>query len=150
MVQHLILMLHLDQFKTHTSSATLRLDERRRWEENVTDSITVNLKKQERLRQLPHEKIKWFALIKENGSGYDVIINEHFGNRNSPINQLIKKSSRHFLVKRNFQIPVLFESDMLSTDIQKQNIGSINWGGYYFKIEKINGDYSVTETAIFF
>ena len=115
--------------------------------ENVTDSIVTVLKKHEIVRQKSYHKLKWYALIREEAGTYDVIINEQFGEKDSPVNKLIKKSNRYIVIS-SLRIPLVFETDLLSVELNKY--GAVNWGGYYFQIVKENGKYSVKKTSVLF
>ncbi|HRP37754.1 MAG TPA: hypothetical protein PLS50_08160 [Candidatus Dojkabacteria bacterium] len=116
---------------------------------DVTDSIILYLKKQEEVHQSPYQKVKWVALLRETAGVFELIITEKFGGTKSPINELLKKGNRFILVD-NLKIPLFFESDILSLEMRKANVGSVNWGGYYFKIIKENFKYKVVETGVLF
>ena len=116
---------------------------------DVTDTVILFLKKQEGVHQSSYKNVKWVALLRETTGMFELIITEEFGGKRSPINQLLKKANR-FIIIDNLKIPLFFESDILSSEMRKANVGTVNWGGYYFKITKENFTYKVIETGVLF
>jgi len=116
---------------------------------SVDDTVIQFLKNHEKIHQAPYQQTKWFALLRESDGGFELILSERFGDKEHPNNRLIRKTSRSLLID-NLRIPVLFESDILSSEMRKEKVGAINWGGYYFKIEKVEYQYKVVQTAILF
>ena len=117
--------------------------------ESVVDSIVQILQRHEINRSESYRKTNWFALMRETDGAFEVIINERFGDDKTPFNRLIKKTNR-FLLVAELRIPVLFETDLISSEFQKFPIGYVNWGGYYFKIVKENSEYKVVQTSVLF
>ena len=116
---------------------------------SVDDTVIEFLRNREKIHHAPYKQIKWFALVKESDRGFELTLNEQFGDKTYPFNRLIKKTSR-FLLVGDLKIPILFESDILSSEMRKEKVGYVNWGGYYFKIEKVDYEYKVVQTAILF
>ena len=116
---------------------------------NVADSIISTLKKYENIYQRPYQQTKWFVLLRQPNERFELIISEKLGDAKSPINILIKKSNRYLLVDK-LKIPILFESDLISSEMRDAKVGYVNWGGYYFEILKENYYYKVVKTAVLF
>ncbi|TXJ24898.1 MAG: hypothetical protein E6Q24_15230 [Chitinophagaceae bacterium] len=117
---------------------------------NVADSITVNLKKYEKIHGGDYLKVKWFALVRENSGSYELIITENTNKKDFAFRDIIRKTNRYIKVSDQLRIPVIFDIDFLSEDFKKITRGTVNFGGYYFKISKDNGEYKVVQTGVLF
>ncbi len=116
----------------------------------ITDSVTANLKKYQHLHGGDYDKVKWFALVRNTEDGFDVIINENTGKEDFLFKSLLKKTNRFITFGNNLRIPVIFDIDFLSDDFKKITRGSVNFGGYYFRIVKQDGEYKVAETGVLY
>ncbi len=116
---------------------------------NVSDSIVFTLKKNAPLFDKEYQKIKWFALLKQDLNDYSLTLEEA---TSSPLfSKIVKKTNRFIYVNDKLLIPVIFESDMLSFDMRKLlNGGTVNFGGFYFYIKKDNEGYRVVKTGVLF
>lgn len=118
--------------------------------ESVNDSITVTLKKYEKIHGGDYLKVKWFALIREDAGSYELIVNENTEKKDFPFKDLIRKTNRYIKVGDQLLIPVIFDADFLSEDFKKITRGTVNLGGYYFKVVKEDGQYKVAQTGVLF
>lgn len=117
---------------------------------SVTDSISMNLKKYEGNHGGNYLTVKWFALVRQDAANYELIITENTGGENFPFKEIIRKTNRFIKVSEQLRIPVIFDIDFLSEDFRKITKGTVNFGGYYFKISKEDGAYKVIQTGVLF
>lgn len=99
----------------------------------------------------PNAQKKWFVLMRYNPAYYEIIVNNYFYmKRENPIRKIAQSTNRYIELSNGIKVPVIFESDILSYEMRSSNVGGFNIGGYYLKIVKENGEYSIKETAILF
>lgn len=99
----------------------------------------------------PDAQKKWFVLMRYNPAYYEIIVNNYFDmKKENPIRKIAQSTNRYIELSNGIKVPVIFESDILSYEMRSNNVGGFNIGGYYLKIVKENGEYSVKETAILF
>lgn len=119
--------------------------------QNIVDSVTAGLQKYQNDHGGDFLKVKWFALVRNTNDGFEIIINENTGKENFPFKSLIKKTNRFINVGNQLTIPVIFDIDFISDDFKKITRGTVNFGGYFFKIIKDEtGQYRVSETGVLF
>ena len=119
--------------------------------QNIVDSVTAGLQKYQNNHGGDFLKVKWFALVRNTNDGFEIIINENTGKENFPFKSLIKKTNRFINVGNQLNIPVIFDIDFISDDFKKITRGTVNFGGYFFKIIKDEtGQYRVSETGVLF
>jgi len=119
--------------------------------QSVVDSITTTLQKHQHAHGVNYLQTKWFALARNVPDGFEIIINENLGGKNFPFNGLLNRTNRVMIINDQLRIPVIFDIDFVSDEFKRVTTGTVNFGGYYFKIVKGDGGiYKVSETAVLF
>jgi hypothetical protein len=116
--------------------------------QNLSDSVSSYLYKY--AKTWTASKTGLFALLREKNGEYELFINERPADKASLFSVLIEKTNRVIKLKESIAIPVLFDADILSGETRKVNAGSLNIGGYYFRVKKIDGVYQVIEKSLLF
>lgn len=113
----------------------------------INDSLEAGIRFWEKIHNKPIDKIRIVAVITESCGNLEVCLqNIPYSGKNG-INDLISNSNRYLNINNKYKFPVIFQTDELSTFIQKEKIIWLPMGGYYIKLRNENGKQTIIQTS---
>lgn len=121
-----------------------------KFDQSVIDSLQLGVDKYSSLYKKPVNELKLYILLIEEAGSYNLYLQEYSSLSPSGILQTISTSNRKIQLSDKSLIPVLYPSDVLSEQIQKDKIARFPYSGYYLKVVTENYRQKVSEVAFLF
>lgn len=121
-----------------------------KFDQGVIDSLQRGVDKYSALYKKPVNELKLYILLIEEDDSYNLYLQEYSNLPQSGFLQTISASNRKIRLSDKFLIPVLYPSDVLSEQLQKDKIARLPYSGYYLKVVTENYGQKVSEVAFLF
>lgn len=95
----------------------------------------------------PIGNLKFFAVVIEDDSEYEIFLQEYSYLPKSGLLNLIKRTNRKIKIGKYF-IPIIIPADIMSDDLKRDKIAAIPLSGYYIKVIYQDYEQKVVRTSI--
>lgn len=104
------------------------------FEQPATDSLQSGINWFEKMYHKPIKSLKVYAIVVERDGSIEIYLQEYSPVHLPGLLGIIKASNRRIKIKQGLYIPVVFPSDVHSTQLQQDKIAILPYSGYYVKI----------------